>query len=88
MSDQVRSEGQTQNLILTLFCQRLRYRYLGDWSDRANNCNIETKTLRANRKWRDYTDAEIAILEACHDKTRDLKQGMMQELLNGMTRLV
>ena len=88
MSDQVRSEGQNQNLILTLFCQRLMYRYLGDWSDRANNCNIETKTLLANRKGRDYTDTEIAALEARRNKTRDLKQGMMQELLTGMTRLV
>ena len=33
-------------------------------------------------------DEAIAILEARRDKTRDLKQGMMQELLNGMTRLV
>ena len=88
MSDQVRSEGQNQNLILTLFCQRLRYRYLGDWSDRANNCNIETKTLRANRKRRGYTVAKIAALDARLDKTCDLKPGMMQELLTGMTRLV
>jgi type I restriction enzyme S subunit len=33
-------------------------------------------------------DAEIAALEARRDKTRDLKQGMMQELLTGRTRLV
>ena len=33
-------------------------------------------------------DAEIAALEARRDKTRDLKQAMMQELLNGKTRLV
>ena len=33
-------------------------------------------------------DAEIAALEARHDKTRDLKQAMMQELLTGKTRLV
>jgi type I restriction enzyme S subunit len=33
-------------------------------------------------------DAEIAALEARHDKTRALKQGMMQELLTGRTRLV
>ena len=33
-------------------------------------------------------DAEIAALEARQDKTCALKQGMMQELLNGRTRLV
>jgi len=33
-------------------------------------------------------DAELMALEARRDKTRDLKQGMMQELLTGRTRLV
>ena len=33
-------------------------------------------------------DAELAALEQKRDKTRLLKQGMMQELLTGRTRLV
>ena len=33
-------------------------------------------------------DSEIATLEARRDKTQDLKQAMMQELLTGKTRLV
>jgi type I restriction enzyme S subunit len=33
-------------------------------------------------------DAEIASLEQRRDKTRLLKQGMMQELLTGRIRLV
>ncbi len=33
-------------------------------------------------------DAEIAALEARRNKTRALKQGMMQELLTGRIRLV
>ncbi|OHX36081.1 hypothetical protein BJL95_09805 [Methylomonas sp. LWB] len=33
-------------------------------------------------------DAELAVLEARRDKTRALKQGMMQELLTGRTRLL
>ena len=33
-------------------------------------------------------DAEIAALEQHRDKTRDLKLGMMQELLTGRIRLV
>jgi type I restriction enzyme S subunit len=33
-------------------------------------------------------DAELEALEAKRDKTRALKQGMMQELLTGRIRLV
>ena len=33
-------------------------------------------------------DAEVAALEACRDKTRQIKQGMMQQLLTGRVRLV
>lgn len=33
-------------------------------------------------------DAELTALEARRDKTRALKQGMMQELLTGRTRLL
>ena len=33
-------------------------------------------------------DAEIAALEASRDKTRAVKQGMMQQLLTGRIRLV
>jgi type I restriction enzyme S subunit len=33
-------------------------------------------------------DAELAALEQRREKTRDLKQAMMQELLTGRTRLV
>jgi type I restriction enzyme S subunit len=33
-------------------------------------------------------DNELAALEARRDKTRDLKQAMMQELLTGKTRLL
>jgi hypothetical protein len=33
-------------------------------------------------------DAEITALEARHDKTQAIKQGMMQELLTGKTRLI
>ena len=33
-------------------------------------------------------DAELSALESRRDKTRDIKQGMMQELLTGRTRLL
>ncbi len=35
-----------------------------------------------------YMDADLAALESQLTKTRDLKQGMMQELLTGRTRLI
>jgi len=34
------------------------------------------------------TDAELAALEARREKTRAIKQGMMQQLLTGRVRLV
>lgn len=33
-------------------------------------------------------DTELTALEQCREKTRGLKQGMMQELLTGRIRLV
>ena len=33
-------------------------------------------------------DAELSALESRRDRTRDLKQGMMQEVLTGRTRLI
>ena len=33
-------------------------------------------------------DAELSVLEARRDKTYDIKQAMMQELLTGKTRLI
>ena len=39
-------ERITQNRVVKLFCDRLGYRYLGNWEDRQNNSNIEEKYLR------------------------------------------
>jgi type I restriction enzyme, R subunit len=40
-------ERATQNRIITLFREELGYRYLGDWTDRAGNSNIEEDLLTA-----------------------------------------
>ena len=64
-------ERATQNRIIALFRDELRYRYLGDWTDRPENSN-----------------AELAALTQCRDKTRANKQGMIQELLTGRIRLI
>ncbi|MBD2527560.1 type I restriction endonuclease subunit R [Nostoc sp. FACHB-133] len=47
MSKVGQRERQTQNRIVQLFEQQLKYRYLGDWHDRPNNSNIETEILTA-----------------------------------------
>ena len=40
-------EKRTQNRVIELFRDELGYDYLGDWSDRADNRNIEAGLLRA-----------------------------------------
>ena len=49
---------------------------------------VEVKEQRAIATVLSDMDAEIAALEARRDKTRALKQGMMQQLLTGRIRLV
>lgn len=52
-------ERQTQNRIVRLF-QQLGYHYLGNWSDRVNNSNIETEILTTFlRDKQGYSDSLI-----------------------------
>jgi type I restriction enzyme S subunit len=48
----------------------------------------EKQTLSAIAEVLSDMNAEIAVLEQRRDKTRALKQGMMQELPTGRTRRV
>ncbi|MFO8237295.1 MAG: hypothetical protein R6U00_03380 [Prochlorococcaceae cyanobacterium] len=53
-------ERATQNRVISLFHEKLRYRYLGDWKDRTSNSNIEEGILTAYLQRRGYSVAEIS----------------------------
>jgi len=44
------SERETQNRVIALFRDEFHYRFLGDWSDRAGNSNIEKGMLEERLK--------------------------------------
>jgi type I restriction enzyme R subunit len=53
------SERATQNRVITLFRDELHYRYLGDWTDRPGNSNIEEQLLTSYLTRSGYTPAQI-----------------------------
>jgi type I restriction enzyme, R subunit len=53
-------ERATQNRIIKLFHDELGYRYLGDWSDRSSNSNIEEGLLSAYLTKSGYSPAQIS----------------------------
>ena len=53
-------ERLTQNRVIKLFHEELRYRYLGDWKERAGNSNIEEEILTGYLQRRGYSSAEIS----------------------------
>lgn len=58
--DIAKPESATQARVLQLFQQDLGYDYLGDWSDRPGNNNIETDLLTAYLSEAGYTPAQIS----------------------------
>ncbi len=53
-------ERATQNRVIALFRDELGYRYLGDWSDRPNNSNIEEGLLTAWLSKSGYSPSQIS----------------------------
>lgn len=61
MSDNIgKPERATQNRIIALFQNELGYRYLGDWSDRDENSNIEEELLTSYLLRNGYSPAQIS----------------------------
>ena len=60
MSTIGQSERATQTRVIALFRDELGYRFLGDWSDREGNSNIEETLLAAWLKKSSYTPAQIS----------------------------
>lgn len=58
MNDIGKPERATQNRVVELFKQQLKYAYLGDWVDRANS-NIEESDLAAYLAEAGYNPAQI-----------------------------
>ncbi|TWC62564.1 type I restriction endonuclease subunit R [Herbaspirillum sp. SJZ099] len=54
------AERATQNRVVTLFRDELGWRYLGDWSDREGNTNIEESLLSPWLQKRGATPAQIS----------------------------
>ena len=60
MSNIGQLERSTQNRVITLFQSELDYRYLGDWTDRSNNSNIEDSLLSDHLNNNGYSSAQIS----------------------------
>ena len=67
MSDVDKRERDTQNRVISLFRDELGYRYLGDWTDRDGNSNIEEGMLNSYLARNGYTREQIssALYKSC-----------------------
>src|SRR5450759_1505315 len=61
MSDIGQPERATQNRVIALFRDELGYRYLGDWTDRDGNSNIEEGLLSTWLTGRGHSAAQLGI---------------------------
>src|SRR5258708_9598798 len=61
MSTVGQPERATQDRVINLFRDELGYRYLGDWTDRDGNGNIEEDLLSAWLAKQGYTSTQISV---------------------------
>jgi type I restriction enzyme, R subunit len=59
MSDVGQPERKTQDRVVKLLHEQLKYDYQGNWKDRAGTSNIEVELLTQNLRARGYEDALI-----------------------------
>jgi len=77
MSDVGKAEWVTQNRVIALFVKQLGYRYLGDWSDRVGNTNIEDEILTTYLTGRGYSAAQIsAALHRFHTEASNSSRSL------------
>jgi type I restriction enzyme, R subunit len=60
MSFVEKPERETQRRVINLFRDELRYRFLGDWTDREGNSNIEDGLLTDHLTGCGYSPAQIS----------------------------
>lgn len=60
MSDVGKSERETQDRVIRLFHDQLEYTYLGNWTDRENNTNVEESLLSTYLTRTGYSAAQIS----------------------------
>jgi type I restriction enzyme, R subunit len=60
MSEIGKPERITQARIIAVFCDQLKYQYLGHWEDREVNSNIEEEFLTAYLVKNEYTQPQIS----------------------------
>jgi len=77
MNDIGKPERATQNRVVKLFVDELGYRYLGDWTDRPGNSNVEAGLLTAWLLDRGVVPAQIsAALYKLHTEAANHSRGL------------
>jgi type I restriction enzyme R subunit len=71
------SERATQNRIVKLFCDKLKYEYLGNWEERLDNSNIEDKEVVRYLSGRKYNGALISrALDQLHKTANNYTESL------------
>lgn len=70
-------EKDTQNRVIRLFCDQLGYEYLGDWTDRSANSNIDEHLLSTYLSQSQYSKAQISrVIHALRTEADNHQRGL------------